>query len=239
MNHQENPYILHIETATEVCSVAISKGKELIALVETANGNSHAKNLIVFIEQAVKEAKIAKEQLNAVGLSIGPGSYTGLRIGTSTAKGLAYSLDIPVITVATLESIVAGARHLTSHLATAPFYYVPLLDARRMEVFTALFDGMGQCLKGTYAEIVKEGSFSEMLKKKVTLFCGNGVAKCKEMLSHSPNAQFDETPLSAQNMIEIALRKFEQQEFENIAYFEPFYLKEYMAAKPVVKGLHS
>lgn len=230
------PYILSIDTSTEICSVALSKGTEQVAFRETAEGRSHAKILLPFIEETLKEAAVAPGQLQAVAVSMGPGSYTGLRIGVSTAKGLCYSLGIPLIAVPTLQIIAAGTRKAVS---MAPeMLLCPMLDARRMEVFAAMYNGDLQEVMPFSAEIIEEGSFAEVLAEHQVLFCGNGAEKCREILSKNANARFDSTPISARNMVEIALQKFENQQFEDVAYCEPTYGKEYVAAKPNVKGLH-
>jgi tRNA threonylcarbamoyladenosine biosynthesis protein TsaB len=231
----DEPIILHIETATDICSVALSKGKQLLGLKEEANGYSHAENLILFIQELISSCDMTPENLDAVCLSAGPGSYTGLRIGAATAKGLCYTSDIPLIAVPTLESIAAGAqnRHKEDNL-----YYAPMIDARRMEVYTALFDEKGNMIHDISAQVIDADSFQNLLQQRRILFCGNGAPKCESLLATSPNALFDYTPLSAKFMIERACAKFELQQFEDIAYFEPFYLKEYIPGKATVKGLY-
>lgn len=231
----DEPVILHIETATDICSVALSKGKQLLALKEEANGYSHAENLILFIREVISSCNITPKNLDAVCLSAGPGSYTGLRIGAATAKGLCYTSAIPLIAVTTLESIATGARirHKEDNL-----YYCPMIDARRMEVYTALFDEKGNMIHDISAQVIDSDSFQKLLQQRRILFCGNGAPKCEPFLAASPNALFDYTPLSAQFMIEKACTKFALQQFEDIAYFEPFYLKEYIPGKATVKGLH-
>ena len=226
----EKPYILCIETSTEICSVALAHGDECVALRECNTNNSHAKNMIPFVEEVLQQAAINKNELNAIAVGVGPGSYTGLRIGVSTAKGLAYTLEIPVISISTLECIAEPFLKMADHCR-------PMIDARRMEVFTALFDHNGQLLEEPNAKIVDENCFAEELTNFKTIFCGNGAAKCKELLSKYPNAEFKTEPLSAQNMVPIAFRKYQTEQFEDVAYFEPFYLKDYVAAKPKVKGL--
>ena len=226
----ENPYILCIETSSEICSVALAHGDHCAALQECDTNNSHAKNMIPFVEEVLKQANIGKNQLNAIAVGVGPGSYTGLRIGVSTAKGLAYSLDIPVIAISTLECIAEPYLSSADHCR-------PMIDARRMEVFTALYNTDGQLLEEPNAKIVDENSFAEELTNFKTIFCGNGAAKCEELLGKNPNALFKTEPLSAKNMVPIAYRKFQAEQFEDVAYFEPFYLKDYVAAKPKVKGL--
>lgn len=233
-NQVAKPCILYIETATEICSVALARGEELLALAEVADANAHSKNLILFVEKVLREAQVDKKTLDAVAFSKGPGSYTGLRIGASTAKGLSYSLDIPLLAISTLESIAMGAwqHHKNEHCR-----FRPMIDARRMEVFTALFDEQMNLLQDVAATVVEENVFADELADAPIVFCGNGMPKCKEILSACPNALFDETPLSAKHLILPALQKFAKQDFENTAYFEPFYLKEYVAAKSSVKGL--
>lgn len=231
------PTILHIETATDVCSVALSRGAEVIGLKEEAGGNNHAKHLLPFVEEALKQGGCTVKDLDGVAVSVGPGSYTGLRIGVSTAKGIAYTAGIPVMAVGTLESIAQGARESWTDTSTEPLQIVPMLDARRMEVFTTRYDFDMQSLEEVSAKIVDENTFAELLSEHKVLFCGNGMPKCREILSANPNAFFAEVSVSAKNMLPAALRKWQNSDFENVAYFEPFYLKEYVAAKPVVKGL--
>ena len=232
-----NPTILYIETATDVCSVALSKGAEIIGLKEEAGGNNHAKHLLPFVDEVLKQAEASMTDINGVAVSIGPGSYTGLRIGVSTAKGIAYTAGIPVMAISTLESIAQGAKTLWSGTSTETVQIVPMIDARRMEVFTTRYDFDIRSLEEISSKIVDENTFAELLSKEKVLFCGNGMPKCKEILSAFPNAKFMDAPISAKNMLPAALRKWQKQEFEDVAYFEPFYLKEYVAAKPVVKGL--
>lgn len=232
-----NPTILYIETATDVCSVALSRGAEVIGLKEEAGGNNHAKHLLPFVDEVLKQGGCTVSDLNGVAVSVGPGSYTGLRIGVSTAKGIAYTAGIPVMAVGTLESIAQGARESWTDAFTEPLQIVPMLDARRMEVFTTRYSFDMQSLEEVSAKIVDENTFAELLSEHKVLFCGNGMPKCREILSANPNAFFAEVTVSAKNMLPAALRKWQNSDFENVAYFEPFYLKEYVAAKPVVKGL--
>lgn len=234
---KQTPILLHIETATDVCSVALSRGSEIIGLKEEAGGNNHAKNLLPFVDEVLKQSGVSMSEINGVAVSIGPGSYTGLRIGVSTAKGIAYTAGIPVMVVSTLESIAQGAKALWSENASEPVQIVPMIDARRMEVFTTRFTYDMQPLEEVSAKIVDENTFAELLSEQKVLFCGNGMPKCRELLSTFPNACFIDAPVSAKNMLPTALKKWQNSDFENVAYFEPFYLKEYVAAKPVVKGL--
>ena len=234
---KQTPILLHIETATDVCSGALSRGSEIIGLKEEAGGNNHAKNLLPFVDDVLKQSGVSMSEINGVAVSIGPGSYTGLRIGVSTAKGIAYTAGIPVMAISTLESIAQGAKQLWSETSTEPVQIIPLIDARRMEVFTTRFDYDMQPLEDVSAKIVDENTFAELLSEQKVLFCGNGMPKCRELLSAFSNACFIDAPISAKNMLPTALKKWQNSDFENVAYFEPFYLKEYVAAKPVVKGL--
>ena len=217
--------------------MALSKDTEIIGLKEEAGGNNHAKHLLPFVDEVLKQGGCTVKDLNGVAVSIGPGSYTGLRIGVSTAKGIAYTAGIPVMAISTLESIAQGANSLWIESSEEQSQIIPMLDARRMEVFTTRYDFNMQLLEEVSSKIVDENTFAELLDAQTILFCGNGMPKCRELLSAFPNACFVDAPVSAKNMLPAALRKWQQQEFENVAYFEPFYLKEYVAAKPVVKGL--
>jgi len=229
-----HPTLLHLETATEICSVALSKGNEIIASVCLEKGNSHTEHLFPFIEQVLAESHCKISELNGVVLSIGPGSYTGLRIGASAAKGICYALNIPLIGISTLQSIVFGA--ISKQKEEQKVLYCPLIDARRMEVFTALFDENGTTITEVEAQIVDEHFLASELEKHIIYFCGNGMTKCVPFLQHK-NARFIEATLNASNMLLPALAKYENTQFEDVAYFEPFYLKEYLAKKSVVKGL--
>ena len=226
--------LLLIDTATEICSVSLALGEKIVACKENMNGYAHAKELIPFVDEVMQEAKIEKQQITGVVLSIGPGSYTGLRIGASTAKGLCYALDVPLVAISTLQNIMMGAR---KEFSNQELLFCPMIDARRQEVYTALFKYDGTPLEEVHAQIVEETTFETLLQKSQVVFCGNGMPKCREMLSHYPNALFSDIKLSSTHMLEKALLRFEQKQFEDIAYFEPFYLKEYVAAKSHVKGL--
>ena len=232
------PTILHIETATDVCSVALSRGEEIIGLKEEAGGNNHAKNLLPFVEEALRQGGCTVKDLDGVAVSVGPGSYTGLRIGVSTAKGIAYTAGIPVMAIGTLESIAQGAKTLWAETSAEQPQIIPMIDARRMEVFTTRYDFAMNMMEEVSSKIVDESTFAELLASQPLLFCGNGMPKCREILSVYPNAHFLDAPVSAKNLLLPALQKWQNHDFEDVAYFEPFYLKEYVAAKPVVKGLH-
>ena len=218
--------ILNLETATTNCSVSIAREGTTVALHEDNSPKySHAEKLHLFIDSCLKESKISMTELDAVAVSKGPGSYTGLRIGVSAAKGLCYALDIPLISVNTLSSM-AHAIQVEEGLI------IPLLDARRMEVYTAVFDHQHREVKRTWAEIVDENSFSEFLDNKPLHLIGNGVEKCKEVLK-SKWFKFDPSIIpSASTMSALSFQLFEEGKFENTAYFEPFYLKDFIVTKP-------
>ncbi len=216
--------ILCIETATTNCSVALGKEGKLLALKEDYSNNySHAERLHLFIDEILKENGISPKDLSAIAVSKGPGSYTGLRIGVSAAKGLCFSLDLPLISVPTLNSL---ARQVDRN---AGEYIIPLLDARRMEVYTAGFNAALEPVFETRAQILDENTFQEYLDKGKVTFIGNGVEKFKKICSHK-NAGFIEGKLpSAAEMVILASEKFRKGEFEDVAYFEPFYLKDFQA----------
>jgi tRNA threonylcarbamoyladenosine biosynthesis protein TsaB len=226
--------LLFLETATEVCSVALSKGKDIVTSVCSNKGNSHTEHLFPFIEQVLTESKCEISEIEGVVLSIGPGSYTGLRIGASAAKGICYALNVPLIGISTLQSIVFGAKLYQKNEQNV--IYCPMIDARRMEIFTALFDENGNAVSKVENKIIDENFLASELKKHIVCFCGNGMPKCQSILQHS-NARFIDAPLVASNMLLPALKKYESKQFENVAYFEPFYFKEYIAKKSTVKGL--
>ena len=218
--------ILHIETSSKNCSVAISDGEELLCVCEEVSENyKQSESLHTFVEWALEGAEITLKDLDAVSLGMGPGSYTGLRIGASSAKGFCYGLKIPLIAVNSMETMIE------------PFldqnfdYIIPLLDARRMEVYTAVFDGdSGKMLTETEAKILDETSFQEFKDKKV-IFVGDGASKAKEILQ-LPEAEFNEKIYpSAKYLVKKAIDKFNNSQFEDVAYFEPFYLKEFQGVK--------
>ena len=218
--------LLNIETATKNCSVSLSEGDRTLALKEIAEEKfSHAEKLHSFVKQVLRDAGMKWADLDAVAVSKGPGSYTGLRIGVSTCKGLCYAKDLPLISVPTLESL---ARRVSQECK----YIVPLLDARRMEVYTAVFDADFQVLEATSAKVLEEDSFKEFLEEGKVVFLGDGAEKASTLISH-PNAVFlkDQLP-SAREMAVISAKKFAESDFEDLAYFEPYYLKDFIAGKP-------
>lgn len=219
--------ILQIETATTVCSVALAENGETIAVKELNERNIHAEVITLYIEELMANKGLKYENVDAVAVSSGPGSYTGLRIGVSTAKGLCFALDKPLIAVETLESMAQGI--ITQNQIAADTLLCPMIDARRMEVYTALFDALGNVVKPTSAEIIDEQSFADQLSAHKILFFGDGAAKCQAVLSSNPNALFDTRFInSASHLTLKAARKLAAGEFEDVAYFEPFYLKDFL-----------
>jgi tRNA threonylcarbamoyladenosine biosynthesis protein TsaB len=214
-------YILNIETATKNCSVALAKNGETILCKEIAEqGFSHAEKLHLFIEEIVKEAGITFSDLSAVAVSQGPGSYTGLRIGVSAAKGLCYALEIPLISVDTLTV-------LANQLQIENVIIIPLIDARRMEVYSAIFNAKKEMIREVQAEILTDSSFSDI--DDAVYFVGDSNEKAKTILSKS-NFNFVDTVYypSAKEMSAISYKKFLNNSFEDVAYFEPYYLKDFM-----------
>ena len=215
--------ILYLETATTVCSVALAEGNNLLALKEENNGFTHAEHLTIFIEEVLAISSKKASDLQAIVVSKGPGSYTGLRIGVSTAKGLCYGLQIPLIGINSLTSMALGAakKHATINC------FCPMIDARRMEVYTACCDSNGAEITATEAHILEVDSFLAQLNTQKVLFFGDGAAKFETLCIH-PNAVFVNDCLpSAANMIALGHQLFIEQNFEDTAYFEPYYLKEF------------
>ncbi len=228
--------ILNIETSTRVCSVSLSVDGRTVSIKESFVKNSHAENVTVFSENVLKEAGLEWNELNAVAVSKGPGSYTGLRIGVSTAKGFCYALDKPLIAISTLQAMAAGMVDQTE--SPDDYLFCPMIDARRMEVYAAVFDADLNVIKKTEAVIVDENSFADLLHSNKMIFGGDGAEKCKAVLNHQKNAAFyDDFFPSSAYMTQLAEQKYIRQEFEDVAYFEPFYLKDFVAGIPRVKGL--
>jgi len=232
--------ILCIETGTTTCSVALSQGDEVLDIIETQDiNNNHAKNLSHFIDVLLERHKIQASKLSAVAVSKGPGSYTGLRIGVSVAKGICYGANIPLIAVGSLNSIAQGAIDWLGNNQNieTPDVICPMIDARRMEVYTQLFTTTGKSITEVKAKILDEKSYADLLEKKKVLFLGNGSNKAKGVIQH-PNVSFlEEFNTSSRFMIPIANAKFQKNNFEDTAYFEPFYLKNFVATKPKNKVL--
>lgn len=221
--------ILCIETSTTSCSIALAKNGQVVALRENNEGLNHSVLAAPYVEEALKEYKVEVKDLDAVAVSMGPGSYTGLRIGVSLAKGLCYGANIPLISIPTLQALTINAATKTND---PDGLYIPMIDARRMEVYSAICKANGEQITDTEAIIVEPDFYKEHINKgKVYLF-GNGSAKTKEILT-SPNITFIQNiETSAVGCAPIAERKFLAEEFEDVAYFEPFYLKDFIATTP-------
>jgi len=232
--------ILHIETASPVCSVALANDGQLIGLKESSEEKAHSSRLTVMIEEMANEVGWRFDQLDAISLSLGPGSYTGLRIGTSIAKGIAYGLSIPIIGIPTLTALANGfkaKRSDSNNKLNNNSLLCPMLDARRMEVYTALFDSRMAEIRPVEALIIQEESFRELLDRQEVWFFGTGSGKVQEVISH-PNARFDPAfQLSAAYQTALADSLFRKNEFLDTAYFEPHYLKEFLATIPKNKVL--
>ncbi len=215
--------ILNLETATTNCSVSIARDGNLLILKEhNTPSYSHSEQLHVFIQEVLKDAKVSINQLDAIAVSKGPGSYTGLRIGVSAAKGLCFALNLPLISIATLESM---AHQVKIEKST---FIISLLDARRMEVYAAVYDHEYKEIGETKAEIVEGTSFASFAKNGKVLLIGSGAEKCREILAH-PNFDYNTSIIpSAREMCALSYSKFITKDFEDVAYFEPYYLKDFI-----------
>ncbi|MBE6220628.1 MAG: tRNA (adenosine(37)-N6)-threonylcarbamoyltransferase complex dimerization subunit type 1 TsaB [Alistipes sp.] len=222
--------ILCIETGTDICSVGLSRDGELISLRESDEGRDHAKRVGVFVDELLRENDVAPDELNAIAVGMGPGSYTGLRIGVSFAKGMCYGLQIPLVAVGSLDALaqVAIEDNEAGILDVDNWddaVLCPMVDARRMEVYTRLFDAKGEALSEVSAEIVTEESFAEWRKDRQLVIFGNGAAKCREVL---PDATYVNITPSARGLARLAEQRLQEGKTEDIAYFEPFYLKDFI-----------
>jgi tRNA threonylcarbamoyladenosine biosynthesis protein TsaB len=214
--------ILNLETSTTNCSVALSLNGELLLLKEDNSAQySHAERLHLYIDAVLKETQTERSQIDAIAVSKGPGSYTGLRIGVSAAKGLCFGLDIPLIALPTLD-VLAHKKQIEAGCIVAT------LDARRMEVYSAVFDTNHKCIDPTTAKILNAESYADLLEKHTVFFVGNGAAKTQDLIDH-PNAHFDDQLPSSKEMCALSYQKYKAEDFEDLAYFEPFYLKDFIA----------
>ncbi len=213
--------LILIETSTALCSVALAENGEVVSYRESSAPKAHASLTAVFIDEMLSERGLKLADCDAVCVSMGPGSYTGLRVGVSTAKGLCFGSGKPLLAVGTLDTLVAQAEGDFHHI-------VPMVDARRMEVYTAVFTPDGQQLTETSPVIVDSESFAARLADGPTLFIGDGAGKCADVIKH-PNARFIQCHPNAAAMLAPALKAFRTGRFEDVAYFEPFYLKEFVA----------
>lgn len=223
------PYLLCVETATEVCSVALFKSEKLLAQQELNDGNQHATMLTTLITTCLAQSFITVTQLDAIVVSKGPGSYTGLRVGVATAKGLCVATQKPLIAINTLQAMA------NFYLQQNPFYQgliCPMIDARRMEVYTAVYDNKGNTVLPTQAMIVDATSFNSLLADKHIVFIGNGAQKCSAVINHNNAVFMSEYKCTALGMGRLALAAFNKNQIENVAYFEPYYLKDFVATTP-------
>ncbi len=222
--------ILCIETGTDICSVGIARDGELTSLRESDQGRDHAKHLGLFVDELLRETGIAPDELDAVAVGMGPGSYTGLRIGVSFAKGLCYGQNIPLIAVGSLDALaeVAIEDYEAGILDVDNWddaLLCPMVDARRMEVYTRLYNAQGEPLSEVSAEIIDENSFAEQRTERQLIIFGNGAAKCREVMSDATYVNI--TP-SARGLARLAQQRLDNGQTEDIAYFEPFYLKDFV-----------
>ncbi len=214
--------LILIETSTALCSVALAEDGAITAYRESSAPKAHASLTAVFIQEVLDERGIKLDDCDAVCVSMGPGSYTGLRVGVSTAKGLCFGAGKPLIAVGTLDTLVAQAGKDEN-----PEFIVPMIDARRMEVYTAVFKDNVQTTD-TAPMIIDENSFSDLLEQGTVLFIGDGAGKCSDVIRH-PNARFCQCNPKASAMLKPAMKAYKEKRFEDVAYFEPFYLKEFVA----------
>ena len=232
--------IILIETSTALCSVALAENGKITAYRESSAPKAHASLTAVFIQEMLEERGLTLAECDAICVSKGPGSYTGLRVGVSTAKGLCFGAKKPLLAVGTLDTLVAQALEIAGQagnddctstvipdLIGDPRFIIPMIDARRMEVYAAVFEGMKQITE-TAPAIIDENSFTEYLEQGPCLFFGDGAGKCADVIKH-PNAQFCQCHPNAASMLAPALEAYNEKRFEDVAYFEPFYLKEFVA----------
>ncbi|WP_289054731.1 tRNA (adenosine(37)-N6)-threonylcarbamoyltransferase complex dimerization subunit type 1 TsaB [Carboxylicivirga marina] len=230
--------ILSIETSTGVCSVAYSENGEVVASKELYQINSHASNLTVLIEELFAQNNTPDmKDIDAVAVSSGPGSYTGLRIGVSTAKGICYALNKPVIAIDSMHILTQPLVNKEWEKSELPTVFCPLMDARRMEVYTAVFDSDLNIIEEISAKIVDEETFLKWLSVNRVVFFGNGADKCKEVIQHENAIFVDGCHPLAKNLAPLAEQYFAEEKFEDVAYFEPFYLKDFVATTPKKKVL--
>lgn len=227
--------ILHIETATSCCSVALASDGICLSHKLLNDGFKHAENLMVLANEVLSESEYSYTDLSAVAVSAGPGSYTGLRIGVSAAKGICYALDIPLLTIPTLEIL---ARTYQMQYPDNLYLLCPMIDARRMEVYTALFSTDFHEIENAHPLIIETDAFNLALQKQSIVFFGDGAEKCIPILMYSKNAYFDtKINISAEGMIAPAFEAFSKGDFADLAYFEPEYLKPYQGTPPKPKVL--
>ena len=231
--------ILNIETTSNVCSVALSSNGKVINLKEDKEGRSHASKLAVFIQEVLDEEKILVGDLDAVSISKGPGSYTGLRIGVSTAKGLSFGADIPLLAVHTLQVLTQGLLNEAENYLKGGLKLddrlVPLIDARRMEVYSAVLDSENKFVEDIAPVILDKNSYKKLLDEHRVIFFGNAINKTREVISHENAVFIEGINFSAAHMVPLSEYQLKNEFFEDVAYFEPFYLKDFQTTTPKKK----
>lgn len=223
--------ILCIETGTTVCSVAIGDENGLLGDREVSDPRAHSTQLPLLISELLHSSKLSVKQLDAVAVNKGPGSYTGLRVGVSMAKGICYSAGIPLIGIGSLHSMAVGFI-LSDSSIPAEALLCPMIDARRMEVYSALFNTLGEPISDVKALVIEENSFNEYLEHQKVFFFGDGSVKCKNVITNQNAIFIDRFEPSARFMLPLALKAYINEEFDDTAYFEPFYLKDFVATTP-------
>jgi tRNA threonylcarbamoyladenosine biosynthesis protein TsaB len=227
--------ILYIETSELLCSVAISDGNQLIGVKESVTDRAHAKALTVLINELLFEKGLEMRHLKAVSVSKGPGSYTGLRIGVSVAKGICYALNIPLIAIDTLLALSYGIKAKIA--LNDDILLCPMIDARRMEVYKAIYDTNFTLIEPVKAEIIEKHTFDKLLEKNKIAFFGSGALKCQSIIEHSNAIFYNNIVPRAEFLVIPSYNKYNNRQFENVAYFEPFYLKDFVASTPRNKNL--
>lgn len=222
------PTIIHIETATEVCSCTLSVADEIIVSKKNNDKLAHSTSLGVFVEEIMQVVRENDMEVNAISVSSGPGSYTGLRIGVSQAKGLSYGLNVPLISIPTPLIMAYSVKYKVS----PETLLCPMIDARRMEVYAALYNSSLETVKEIDAQILDENSYSEILSEQKVCFFGNGAKKFMDIIDNENAIFIDDVYPQASSMVQLAIEKFNKKDFVDTAYFEPFYLKEFNATIP-------
>jgi len=233
--------ILCLETSTEVCSVALSMDGKIVELREDKSGKNHALLLAGFVQEVMRANDMSFSCLQAIAISSGPGSYTGLRIGVSTAKGLCYAASLPLIAIPSLGAMAHHVIHspdVHGIQQRESLLYCPMIDARRMEVYAAIYGHKMQKIRDIQADIIDHLTFSEYLQHHKIVFFGNGAAKCKTTISHHNALFLDDITTSACHMAELAETSYQSGNFVDVAYFEPFYLKDFVATIPTKNIFH-
>jgi len=231
-------FILNLETSTTVCSVSVTRDGKLLSFRDQLDAKSHATQLIPFITEVLKESGLKPQDLSAIAVSKGPGSYTGLRIGVSTAKGLAYALNVPLIAIDTLLNMASGFLDTHPELKTSGnTFFCPMIDARRMEVYSSVYSTDLREFREIKAEIIDTESFADLFNGNIVHFFGDGAMKCRAIIQNDSAIFYEDFHPSAKFMAAIAHKKFNTGMFEDLAYFEPFYLKDFVATVPLNKLL--